>query len=173
MRNVKGGSHDPQVPDDRCDSCYRARPLDWHWSCPGPRLWRRFWRRRIPQRRVWRPRFLWRVWARFLWRIRGWLLRRVRPRLLRRVWWLLSGLLWVWLFPVLLLLLLIGFSWRRERHRNATETRSLGANLEGKANFGEYGVACRGLPDRDLDWSMCRGAAAMVITAKYWSVVLI
>jgi hypothetical protein len=73
----------------------------------------------------------------FLWRIRAWFLQGVWPRLLRRVWWLLSGLLWVWLFPVLLLLLLIGFSWRRERHRNATETRSLGANLEGKANFGE------------------------------------
>jgi hypothetical protein len=30
-------------------------------------------------------------------------------------------------------------------------TRSLRTNLEGKANFGEYRVACRGLPDRHLD----------------------
>src|SRR5260370_13947031 len=33
-------------------------------------------------------------------------------------------------------------------------------------------MAYRGLPDRDLARSICRGAAAMVITGKYWSVVL-
>ena len=31
-------------------------PFDRHWYCPCPRLWRRFWRRRFPRRRVWRPR---------------------------------------------------------------------------------------------------------------------
>jgi hypothetical protein len=35
----------------------------------------------------------------------------------------LSGLLWVWLFPVLLLLLLIGCSWRRERRSSATKPK--------------------------------------------------
>jgi hypothetical protein len=59
----------------------------------------------------------------FLWRIRAWFLQGVWPRLLRRVWWLLSGLLWVWLFPVLLLLLLIGCSWRRERRSSATKPK--------------------------------------------------
>src|ERR1700756_1029304 len=32
-------------------------------------------------------------------------------------------------------------------------------------------MACRGLADRDLDGSTCRGTA-MVITGKYWSAVL-
>src|SRR5258708_9147617 len=50
--------------------------------------------------------------------------------------------------------------------------RSLTAKLAGKANFREYGAARRGLADRDPDGSMCRGTAAMVITGKYWSIVL-
>src|SRR5690349_3662648 len=50
--------------------------------------------------------------------------------------------------------------------------RSLTAKLSGKANFREYGAASRGLADRDPDGSMCRGTAAMVITGKYWSIVL-
>src|SRR5712672_3301226 len=50
--------------------------------------------------------------------------------------------------------------------------RSLTAKLAGKANFGEYGAASRGLPDRDPDGSMCRRIAAMVITGKYWSIVV-
>jgi hypothetical protein len=37
----------------------------------------------------------------------------------------------------------------------ATEPDPSG-KIKGKANFGEYGAACRGLPDRDLDRSMCR-----------------
>ncbi len=67
----------------------------------------------------------------FLRRIRAWFLRRVWPRLLRRVWWFLSGL-WVWLFPVLLLLLLIGYSWRRERRSSGTKPklRRLGGALD-------------------------------------------
>src|ERR1700731_1086362 len=117
----KGGSHDPQVPDDCCDRCYRARPLDWRWSCPGPRLWRR-----VPRQRVRGPRFLWRLWPRFLRRIRARFRRRVWPQHLRRVWRLLSGLLWVWLFPVLLLLLLIGYSCRRERRSSARNQSSAG-----------------------------------------------
>src|SRR5260370_6356773 len=44
--------------------------------------------------------------------------------------------------------------------------------LAGKADFAEYGAASRGLHDRDPDGSMCRGTAAMVITGKYWSIVL-
>src|SRR6202047_1633527 len=50
--------------------------------------------------------------------------------------------------------------------------RSLTAKLAGKANFGEYGAASRGLPGRDPDGSMCRRIAAMVITGKYWSIVV-
>src|ERR1700726_2337803 len=50
--------------------------------------------------------------------------------------------------------------------------RSLTAKLAGKANFREYGAARSGLADRDPDESMCRGTAAMVITGKYWSIVL-
>src|ERR1700731_3238067 len=50
--------------------------------------------------------------------------------------------------------------------------RSLTAKLAGKANFGEYGAASRGLPDGDPDGSMCRRIAAMVITGKYWSIVV-
>src|SRR3984893_19113724 len=50
--------------------------------------------------------------------------------------------------------------------------RPLTAKLAGKANFGEYGAASRGLPDRDPDGSMCRRIAAMVITGKYWSIVV-
>ena len=46
------------------------------------------------------------------------------------------------------------------------------AKLAGKTNFREYGAARRGLADRDPDGSMCRGTAAMVITGKYWSIVL-
>src|ERR1700730_11393437 len=80
----KGGSHDPQVVADGCDRSSHARPLDRHWDCPGLR----FLRRRI------RSRFPW----------------RVRSRLLRRVRWFLSGLLPLWLFPVMLLLLLIAYS---------------------------------------------------------------
>jgi hypothetical protein len=111
MRNLKRRVTCPQVADD-CRHCrYRAHPLDRHWYCPGPRLWRRFSRRRFSRlrfsrRRFSRPRFLWRR----VWRPR--LLQRVRPRFLRWVWWLLSGLLWIWQFPILLLLLLIGYSWR-------------------------------------------------------------
>src|ERR1700730_13052694 len=84
----KGGSHDPQVVADGCDRSAHARPLDRHWDCPGLRfLWRRF-----------RLRFSWRAGS----------------RLLRRVRWFLSGLLPLWLFPVLLLLLLIACSLRPE-----------------------------------------------------------
>src|SRR6478736_7235107 len=50
--------------------------------------------------------------------------------------------------------------------------RSLTTKLAGKANFREYGAARRGLADRDPDGSMCRGTAAMVITGKYWSIVV-
>src|ERR1700730_17611789 len=50
--------------------------------------------------------------------------------------------------------------------------RPLTAKLAGKANFGEYGAASRGLPDRDPDRSMCRRIAAMVIAGKYWSIVV-
>src|ERR1700739_2967436 len=84
----KGGSHDPQVVADGCDRCARAHPLDRHWDCPGPRVWRRG------------------VWGRPL--------RRIRARLLRRIRWFLSGLLRIWLFPVLLLLLLIAYGFRPE-----------------------------------------------------------
>src|SRR5690349_8650418 len=52
------------------------------------------------------------------------------------------------------------------------EPRSLTAKISGQSNFREYGAARRGLADRDPDGSMCRGTAAMVITAKYWSIVL-
>src|SRR3984893_12556120 len=48
--------------------------------------------------------------------------------------------------------------------------RSLSAKLAGKANFGEYGAASRGLHDRDPNGSMCRSIADMVITGKYWSI---
>jgi hypothetical protein len=51
-----------------------------------------------------RPRFWWRFW-------RPQFLRGVWSRPLRRVWWLLSGLLWLRLSPVLLLLLLTRDSW--------------------------------------------------------------
>src|SRR5580704_14621088 len=98
----KGGSHDPQVVADGCDRSSHARPLDRHWDCPGLR----FLRRRI------RSRFPW----------------RVRSRLLRRVRWFLSGLLPLWLFPVLLLLLLIACSLRPEtaQERAARRQQRLG-----------------------------------------------
>src|SRR5438876_3418629 len=43
----EGRSDDPQIVDECCDRCNRARSLDRHWYCPGPRLWRRFWWRRV------------------------------------------------------------------------------------------------------------------------------
>src|SRR4029077_8182668 len=92
-----GGSHDPQVVADGCDRCSRAYSLDRHWDCPSPRFWRRWIRGRLSWRRGW-----------------GRLLRRIRARLLRRIRWFLSGLLRIWLFPVLLLLLLIAYNLRPE-----------------------------------------------------------
>src|SRR5689334_18934427 len=91
----KGGSHDPQVVADGCDSCSRAYSPDRHWNCPGARFW-------------------WWVRGRLSRRLRARLLRWVRARLLRRLRWFLSGLLRVCLFPVLLLLLLIAYSLRPE-----------------------------------------------------------
>src|SRR5690242_802672 len=98
----KGGSNDPQVVADGCDSCSRAYSPDRHWNCPGPRVW--WWVRGRLSRRL---------RGRLSRRIRG-LSRRLRARLLRRLRWFLSGLLRVCLFPVLLLLLLIAYSLRPE-----------------------------------------------------------
>jgi hypothetical protein len=97
---------------DGSDRRSRSRPLDWHRDCPGPRFWRRRVRGRFPWRV--RGRSSRRVRERFSRRVRARLPRRLRARLLRRVRRFLSGLLRVWLFPVLLLLLLIAYSLRPE-----------------------------------------------------------
>jgi hypothetical protein len=53
-------------------------------------------------------------------------------------------------------------SWKAAREKSSrldhTQCRHLlvHANFYGGANFGEYGAARRGLPDRDLDWSIFR-----------------
>src|SRR5262249_1369447 len=97
----KGGSHDPHVIADGCDRCSRAYSLDRHWDCPSPRFWRRWIRGRLSRG----------IWGRLSWRgVRTGRLRRIRARLLRRIRWFLSGLLRIWLFPVLLLLILIAYT---------------------------------------------------------------